>query len=322
MSLLLPVDSEGCQIPWLWLGTWSMGGESFGECDMRVSLATLELALEQGIRHFDTAGFYAHGCSEKLLAKILSDKRKQLFISTKGGLVWEGKAVHHKADEKTLRESLYASLDRFNTDYIDLYQLHWPDPDTPLEDSIAVLKSLQAEKLIRYWGVGNLNQHQIKSHIPANEHILHQVHHNPVFRSDDILAEGKKNNRCINCAVSPLEHGLLASKNINCLGNKDIRRKNPLFNSSDIQKMVCTLENHIKSTPFSQAEVIIMWIMASSLVDIVVLGCRTPKQLANTLPAEAIKQQISKQWDKLKFVSETNEMLWHFLEKIGKTKPC
>ncbi len=117
------------EFQWLWLGTWSLGGEGFGPSDSRDSLKVLEKALACGIRHIDTAGFYAHGESEKLVAKVIGNNREEVFISSKGGLVWEGNRVLHKAGADDLRKVLMKSLDRLKTDYIDLFQLHWPDPD-------------------------------------------------------------------------------------------------------------------------------------------------------------------------------------------------
>jgi len=98
------------------------------------------------MRCFDTAGFYAHGRSEQLLSKVITQqKRQKLFIASKGGLSWQGKNVIHCTNRDALRQSLFSSLERLKTDYLDLYQLHWPDPQTTIETSLETLQALQEE---------------------------------------------------------------------------------------------------------------------------------------------------------------------------------
>jgi aryl-alcohol dehydrogenase-like predicted oxidoreductase len=203
---MAPINHDDFTLPWLWLGTWSLGGESFGPHDGREALATLESALEAGIRCFDTASFYAHGRSEQLLSKVIAQqKRQKLFISSKGGLSWQGKNVIHCGNRDALRQSLFNSLERLKTDYLDLYQLHWPDPQTPIESSLETLQALQEEGLILRWGVCNFSVEQIQSYLPSGGLIPHQVHHNPLHRADNILAAGKANQRCLNCITSTLK---------------------------------------------------------------------------------------------------------------------
>ena len=141
-----------------------MGGTGYGRTDTRLSRKGIETAFEKGIRHFDTAGFYAKGNSERLLRLELSAVRKEVFISTKGGLVWEGNRVLHRAAPGDLRQQLAQSLERLGTSYIDLFQLHWPDPRVPIGESLASLKEMQEKGLIRFWGAGNLNAGEIRDH--------------------------------------------------------------------------------------------------------------------------------------------------------------
>ncbi|MCP4699730.1 MAG: aldo/keto reductase [Gammaproteobacteria bacterium] len=268
---------------WLWLGAWSLGGEGFGRTDARESRAVLDLALHEGIRHFDTAGFYAHGKSELLLAKALGKCRDQVFISTKGGLLWEGRKVRHCADREALRTALFSSLERLGTDYVDLYQLHWPDPAVPLTESIRALTALQEEGLIRSWGVGNLSADQVRRFIPHGARIPHQVHFNPLHRADEVLAAGSE--RCYHCVVSPLEQGLLAnaSKGLAALGKRDVRRRNPYFHSDAVRRWLDTFHRYADLCPIPQVSLVYLWLLAQPGVNAVISGAKTRTQLREVL---------------------------------------
>lgn len=284
-KILLPKNPSNALTPWLWIGTWSMGGEGFGPHDERVSLKTLQSAAENNIRHFDTAGFYAHGKSEELLRKIIKTGRQEYFISSKGGLVWNGNKVRHRTSPGDLKKQLYESLDRLKTDYLDLYQLHWPDPKVPLPESIGALMDFQKSGLIRYWGIGNLSEHDIYNYLSKEKNIPHQVHFNPVHRNFSTLHAGEK--ECINCIVSPLEQGLLVRGHSlsaqEGIGKKDIRSRNPYFSDLKVLVWLKRLNELITHCPFSKVSLILMWICAQPNVHVIVPGPRKPRQLDEIL---------------------------------------
>ena len=282
--------------PKLWLGTWSLGGEGFGAVDGRESVQLLVNALHDGFRHFDSAQFYAHGKSDAYLAKAIKRsqlKREEIFISGKGGLLWEGNQVHHNGSEKNLRTTLQKTLDTYQTDYLDLYQLHWPDPSTPLAESLEYLKQMQKEGLIRYWGVGNLcgEQLSILSHESGGKPIPHQVHHNPLHRNDDILTAGKQNERCFNCSISPFEQGLLSRRNYRetqtKLGKKDVRRRNPYFQLPQYQTWLKDYYQATENLPFPRSVLLLLWQLNQSLVDAVIIGPKKPEQFTEISQALA-----------------------------------
>jgi aryl-alcohol dehydrogenase-like predicted oxidoreductase len=284
-KILLPKQPSNALTPWLWLGTWSMGGEGFGPHDERDSRKVLNAAVENKIRHFDTAGFYAHGKSEKLLQKIIKTDRPEFFISSKGGLVWNGRRVEHRASPDELKKQLYESLDRLGTDYLDLYQLHWPDPDVPVTESIGALKDLQLEGLIRYWGVGNLSEHNVYHNLSGEENIPHQVHFNPIHRNFGALHSGEK--ECINCIISPLEQGLLVrGQHLELqegIGKNDIRSRNPYFSDLKVLMWRKRLNDLLAGTRISKVSVILMWICAQPNVHAIIPGPRKPEQLDELL---------------------------------------
>lgn len=303
------------EFPWLWLGTWSLGGEGFGPSDSRDSLKVLEKALACGIRHIDTAGFYAHGESEKLVAKVIGNNREEIFISSKGGLVWEGNRVLHRAGTDDLRESLMKSLDRLKTDYIDLFQVHWPDPTVPLSESIGALKRFQKEGLIRFYGVGNLTAKEVREYIEPGMFMPHQVHFNPIHQSKEILAAGRDRNRCCNCVVSPLEQGLLAygrsSSGLKYLGKRDIRNRNPHFHSKEVDLWLKEFQRLSSLCAIPRVSVVLLWILAHNNVDVVIPGPRTEGQLDGILDHLKWITELS-----LTFHKETHNE--HWVKKLRK----
>ncbi len=288
-KILLPLDAESARTPWLWIGTWSMGGEGFGSHDERESLRVLRTAAENNIRHFDTAGFYSHGKSEGLLRKIIKTDRQEFFISSKGGLVWNGRAVEHSASPEELKKQLFESLDRLKTDYLDLYQLHWPDPEVPVRESIGALKEFQKQGLIRFWGVGNLTELEVKDNLIDERNIPHQVHFNPVHRDHNVIPAGKE--LCINCITSPLEQGLLgegkSSSGISGIGKKDSRNRNPYFSNPEVLKWNGKLNELLKRHSLSKVSLILMWICSRPHVHAIIIGPRKIEQFNELLEFRA-----------------------------------
>ncbi len=278
-KILAPVDGAKSAFSQLWIGTWSMGGEGFGPHDLSLSVATLKKAYEKGFRHFDTAGFYAQGRSEELLKKVFSKRRRKVFISTKGGLWRKGRKVWHDATPRALRKALEESLRRLKTDYIDLFQLHWPDPKVPLDESLGAIRRFKEEGLVRFVGAGNLPARLILKNIKPGALMPHQVHFNPVYMDEvESLRAGKEQARCINCVTSPFEQGLLVSPAYleKKLGKKDVRNRNPMFNNQPLLKRLGDFFEKCVHEGVPPAAAIIRWLLARSDVDIVIPGPRRP----------------------------------------------
>lgn len=263
-----------------WLGTWSLAGEGFGKTDLRESARLIDNALDAGVRFFDTAGFYGQGQAEILLGRRLKSQRKEVVISTKGGLNRNGKTVWHDGSASSLRQALETSLERLQTDYIDLFSLHWPDPATDLNESIGVLVQFQREGLIRFWGVCNLSAAQVCRYCSTGAFVPHQVHFNPLHPSFDILREGKTDNRCLNIVYSPLEQGLLGNtpKLLPQLGKKDVRRRNPFFHNEEIGRQLQEFRRLCDNTGRSPLFWTYLWIYSQPETDVIISGPKTPEQ--------------------------------------------
>jgi aryl-alcohol dehydrogenase-like predicted oxidoreductase len=144
------------------LGTWAIGGWMWGGSDVRSAFRTIQAATDHGINLIDTAPVYGFGLAEEIVGRALAPngRRNRMLIATKCGLEWQGDHVRRNATASRIREEVEESLRRLRTDRIDLYQLHWPDPDVPIEESAGALAKLLQEGKIRAIGVSNLDRDQ------------------------------------------------------------------------------------------------------------------------------------------------------------------
>jgi aryl-alcohol dehydrogenase-like predicted oxidoreductase len=163
------VDTEYVNIPGtqlrvsrVALGTWAMGGWMWGGTDHRESVSTIRAALRQGINLIDTAPVYGFGASEEIVGAALVRLRSQAVIATKAGLEWRGGKVYRNATRARILQEVDESLRRLRTDYIDIYQVHWPDPLVPVEETAEAMLSLYEQGKIRAIGVSNFSIEQME----------------------------------------------------------------------------------------------------------------------------------------------------------------
>src|SRR3979490_1346632 len=146
------------------MGTWAIGGWMWGGSEETESIDTIRAALDQGITVVDTAPVYGFGRSEELVGKALSAPglRSRAVIATKAGLEWrDGSVVRNASRARILRE-VDDSLKRLRTDYIDIYQVHWPDPLVPIEECADAMAALLEQGKIRAIGLSNFSQSQMR----------------------------------------------------------------------------------------------------------------------------------------------------------------
>jgi aryl-alcohol dehydrogenase-like predicted oxidoreductase len=146
------------------LGTWAMGGWMWGGTDQSASVATIRAALEEGISLIDTAPVYGFGVSEEIVGEALSAAglRAQAVIATKVGLEWRDGKIHRNATRPRIMQEVDDSLRRLRTDYIDIYQVHWPDPLVPIEETAEAMRTLYQQGKIRAVGVSNFSVAQME----------------------------------------------------------------------------------------------------------------------------------------------------------------
>jgi aryl-alcohol dehydrogenase-like predicted oxidoreductase len=234
-----PIETEFVNIPGtqlkvsrVALGTWAMGGWMWGGTDQRESVATIHAALDQGINLIDTAPVYGFGVSEEIVGAALEGIRDRAVIATKTGLEWRDGKVYRNATPARIMQEVDDSLRRLRTDYIDIYQVHWPDPLVPVEETAEAMRSLYERGKIRAIGVSNFSVDQMarfRQVVPL--HVL-QPPYNLFERSieTDILPYSRAND-IATLGYGALCRGLLSGRiqpNTTFDGD-DLRRIDPKF---------------------------------------------------------------------------------------------
>lgn len=161
-----PLGDSGISVSKICLGTWAIGGWMWGGTQEDESIRTIRTALASGVNFIDTAPVYGFGRSEEIVGKALKDHvpRDQVVIATKAGLEWDDKGkVFRNSTPERIHQEIKDSLRRLQTDYIDLYQVHWPDPLVPVEETAAVMATLLNEGKIRAVGVSNYSTEQMEA---------------------------------------------------------------------------------------------------------------------------------------------------------------
>jgi aryl-alcohol dehydrogenase-like predicted oxidoreductase len=197
-----------------------LGGNNFGDCiGVEETRSVVDAAIDCGVTLIDTADTYGNrGGSEELLGQVLADRREQVVLATKFGRDM-GDGIVARGSRNYIRRAVEASLRRLQTDYIDLYQYHWPDGITPLEETLATLDDLVTEGKVRYIGSSNFAGWQITDAdwIARTQHQVRFIsaqNHYSLLRRD---AEQEIIPSCVNHGVGvlpyfPLAHGLLTGK--------------------------------------------------------------------------------------------------------------
>jgi aryl-alcohol dehydrogenase-like predicted oxidoreductase len=145
------------------LGTWAIGGWMWGGSDEKESIRTIHAALDQGINLIDTAPIYGQGRSEEIVGEALRQHggREHVVLATKVGIDWTTGRIERNSTRKRIRQEFEDSLRRLQTDYIDIYQVHWPDPLVPVEETAETLRELYEQGKIRAIGVSNYSPQEM-----------------------------------------------------------------------------------------------------------------------------------------------------------------
>jgi aryl-alcohol dehydrogenase-like predicted oxidoreductase len=228
---------SGMQVSLLGYGGWALGKKGWPGVDEKEARKTLEACIGQGINFFDTAPVYGFGRSEEVFGEVLSGMRQQVIIATKCGLRWDERGyVKHNLSRDSIAWEMEHSLRRLKTDYIDLYQIHWPDRHTPLEESLEKLSELQAQGTIRHIGLSNFSPELIEKALALTHIVSVQEAYNMLQRGAEaaLLPLCRRHDIGFIC-YSPLAQGLLG----NALGpdfkpgRHDVRRLNPLYRNRE-----------------------------------------------------------------------------------------
>jgi aryl-alcohol dehydrogenase-like predicted oxidoreductase len=216
------------------IGTWAIGGWMWGGTDEAQSVATIRAAFEHGINVVDTAPVYGFGRSEEIVGKAIAEGRlrSQVVIATKAGLEWDGGRVFRNASRARLLREVEDSLRRLRTDYIDIYQVHWPDPLVLIEETADAMHTLLKQGKIRAIGVSNFSVLQMERfRRVAPLHVL-QPPYNLFERGIEAdLLPYCQENKISTFGYGALCRGLLSGrmKTSTVFDGDDLRRSDPKF---------------------------------------------------------------------------------------------
>jgi aryl-alcohol dehydrogenase-like predicted oxidoreductase len=279
------------------LGTWAMGGPwqfGWGPQDDGEAIAAILAALEAGINWIDTAPAYGLGHAEELVARALEQARERPVIATKCGILWnEKKEKLTCLKRQSIRDECHASLERLGVETIDLYQMHWPDPDEDVEEAWEEMARLHEEGKARFIGVSNFSVEQIKRaqkiHAVASLQPPYSMLHREV--EDELLGYCAENNIGV-VAYSPMQRGLLTGKfsaeRLASLAPDDHRKRHRDFQEpqfSATMELVEGLKKIAEGNGKSCAQLAISWVLRRPEVTAAIAGARRPGQIIETAPA-------------------------------------
>ena len=306
------------------LGCWPFaGGKVWGPQDDNVSISTVHAALDKGITFFDTAeGYNDDSHSEEVLGRALAGRRSEAVIATKIS------PPHLLPD--IVEETVDASLQRLQTDYIDLYQIHWPNHDQPIEDSFYALIKMRDAGKIRSIGVCNFGVQDLGEALGSSEIVTDQLPYNLLWRPIEVEIQPKclDNNVGLIC-YSPLAQGLLTGRYSSADDVPDGLSRSRLFSDSrplanhgedgceeeafDAIAKVIEIADRLGEHP---AKVSLAWVRSRPGITSLLVGARSPAELDLNIPAfeyelpDGVADQLSAITEPVKAKLGSNADMW------------
>lgn len=265
----------------LGLGCWPLGGDQWGRQDDRESLATIQKALEEGINHFDTAQMYGRGHGEELLGKALKRYRDKLFIATK--------IIYLPKDK--VEAAVIASLNRLQTERIDLLYIHWPKKNGDLAGMMEALEHIRRKGLISSIGVSNFSVAQMQQVMKTGKIDIHQLCYNVLWRKE----EQETIPFCRQHGISIVTYSSLAEGILTGKFEKELKfeqgdhRKYTLLFEKEVWPKVYATVKKLKEIAADAKRPLthcaIQWLLSQNRVAAVLVGSRTPAQITSNAKA-------------------------------------
>ena len=285
------------QVSRIAFGTWSFGGD-WGAVDTDAAVEAIRYARELGVNLFDTAQGYGNGAAEAILGDALRTEldahRDQLVIATKGGID-PGNERSRDSGREFLRAGVESSLRGMKIDYIDLYQVHWPDPQTPFEDTAGYLQELVDEGKIRHVGVSNFDTAQMAAFANVRPvETLQPPYH--LFRRSveaEIWPYVQANDIGV-LVYSPLGSGLLTGTMTEdtTFDDDDWRSQASAFTGEGFRtnlRIVEELKEFAASKGIEVSQLAIAWVLAQPEVDVAIVGARSKRNIERSLSADDVE---------------------------------
>lgn len=293
-------------------GAWAIGGWFWGGTEEKQSIKAIETAIDLGMTTIDTAPVYGFGQSEEFIGKAIKGKRSKVEILTKFGLRWDisSNNMHFKntVDNSGNKISIYRlgrkesvikecedCLRRLGTDHIDLFQQHWPDDFTPIEDTMEALEILKTQGKIRAGGVSNYSVEQM---IDAENYFKlssNQVPYSMINRGieKEVVPYCIQNKKAI-IVYSPLQRGILSGKITSDykFNEGDHRPTTPFYkepNLSKVNRFLQEIKPIAENKNLTLAQLVINWTMNQPGISCVLVGARNEKQVNENFKASQVK---------------------------------
>jgi methylglyoxal reductase len=289
------IGASGIPASAVGLGTWAIGGWMWGGTDDAAAENAIRAALDEGITLIDTAPAYGLGHAEEVVGRAIKGRRDEVVLATKCGLVWHstrgpyffsqgGLPVHRDLSRAAIRHEVEQSLKRLGTDRIDLYITHWQDPTTPIAETVAALKALQAEGKIAAFAASNTTPEDVSAYRAAGGIAAVQEEysmlarrieqtHLPVCRAAGISVMG----------YSVLALGLLSGRigADRVFAGDDQRRDDPRFSVESrarVDRLMETVRPIAAGHGASPAQIVVAWTLAQPGLTFALCGARNPEQ--------------------------------------------
>jgi aryl-alcohol dehydrogenase-like predicted oxidoreductase len=292
------LGERGPRVSRIAYGNWSAGGD-WGSVDRDAAIAAVREALDLGITLFDTARAYGFGAAEQLLGEALRPEiqsaRESIVIATKGGLRKDAGVSVRDSSPGALRRDLESSLRALGTDYVDIYQVHWPDPATPIDVTAETLDGFVREGLVRRVGVSNYDARQMTAFQQVRPiDTLQPPYH--LFRRDaekTILPFAQEHGIGV-LVYGPLAHGLLSGRMTGqtTFAPDDWRSKSDLFQGETFRRNLTVVRDLTQLAALrgaTIAQLAIAWTLSNPAVDVAIVGARSPEQISQTAPGADLR---------------------------------
>jgi aryl-alcohol dehydrogenase-like predicted oxidoreductase len=292
----------GIEVSRIGLGTWAIGGLEWGEVPDSQAIATCLAALDRGINLLDTAPIYGKGRAEEIIGQAIRahGRRDAFFIASKAGLEWGPSGVFSNSTASRIRQELEASLRRLGTDFIDLYQIHWPDPLIPIVETAALLADFQREGKVRALGVSNFSPAQMREFCSVAPLASNQPPYNLFERQIESCADGESSTPsesilswCEREKVAVLTYSSLCRSLLGgrvhrgmVFDAKDIRSVDPKFQEPRFSQYMTAVEKLavLAKERFGKTvlELAARWVLDRPGVSVALWGAKRPDQLDAT----------------------------------------
>ncbi len=280
-------------------GCWAISGSDvWNNTTDHDSIEAIHAALDLGVNFFDVAPVYGLGHAETVLGQALEGKRDQVYIASKCGLVWDAqKNVTVNLTRNSLFQEIDASLQRLQTDHIDIYQMHWPDPQTPIQETMEALVDIQNTGKIRYIGVSNfslaLTQEAMKyGEVVSYQGLYNLLEQNPTtyhaidldYRTQDEILPLCRDKGLAYLPYSPLFQGLLTGSfsQSNNFDDNDVRSENPKLSGPRLGQyleIVKQLKTFAQSIDKPLTQIALNWLIAEEAIPTVICGAQNPSHV-------------------------------------------